>query len=74
MGTFSACHWLIVFAIVGVLAVVAVVLAIVFLGSRRAGGGPNLYPCPDCRRPVSIHAPVCPGCGRPLAPGAPGPG
>ena len=44
---------------------------VVVLTSRKSPGGslnPNLYPCPDCGRPVSRLAPSCPQCGRPLTP------
>lgn len=55
--------------IVLVLAAVAgIVMAIVFATRRpvESGSNPNLAPCPDCQKLVSIHAPTCPSCGRPL--------
>jgi hypothetical protein len=66
----SVFHWLIMLALVGLVVVVPVALLLIVVLSRRPGGSPSLYPCPDCRRLVSVHATVCPGCGRPLTPGA----
>jgi hypothetical protein len=31
-------------------------------------GNPNLAPCPDCGRMISIRAVACPACGRPNEP------
>jgi hypothetical protein len=44
---------------------VAVVLALTSR-SRADASNPNLTPCPDCHRYVSIHASSCPKCGCPL--------
>ena len=44
---------------------VAVVLALTSR-SRADASNPNLTPCPDCHRYVSIHASSCPNCGCPL--------
>lgn len=54
--------------IVGVLVVGVVgVVLVVVLGTRRSGaaqsGNPNLRPCPDCGRYISVRASTCPQCG-----------
>ena len=60
--------------ILGVLGVVVggVVLAVV-LGTQRSktssSGNPNLRPCPDCGRYISIRATTCPQCGAPVKAG-----
>lgn len=48
----------------GVLAVVVVL--VVVLTTQRTAANPDLYPCPECGRPVSVHAKSCPQCGYPL--------
>lgn len=59
---------LIVLAILGGLAVAAITL--VASAARRSGSGtlenPNLQPCLDCGRSVSVRASTCPHCGGPL--------
>ena len=51
---------------------VAIVIAVPFAVSvsRRSQPpvNPNLRPCPDCGRLVSLRAVSCPHCGRPLDP------
>ncbi len=50
-----------------VLSAVVVALVVVLNGSRNASGNnPNLKPCPDCGRFVSLRATTCPQCGCPL--------
>ena len=59
---------LIILALVGVPAVI-VILLIAAAGRRSGTSGsdnPNLRPCPDCGRAVSVRASVRPQCGGPL--------
>ncbi len=67
-GSFELLFILIIGLIVLVPAAVAVVaLVIVFSRSRnRSADDPNLTPCPDCGRLVSLRAATCPQCGCPL--------
>jgi hypothetical protein len=44
---------------------VGVVIA-VLLVRRRSRNNPNLRPCRDCGRPLSIRAASCPHCGCPM--------
>ncbi len=59
---------LLVLAGLGLLVVLVTVVAT--LAARRSGnyqgGNPNLCPCPDCGRLISIRASVCPHCGGPI--------
>ena len=59
---------LIIVGIMGlVLSAVVIALVVVLKGSRNASGNnPNLKPCPDCGRFVSLRATTCPQCGCPL--------
>jgi hypothetical protein len=50
--------------------VVLVVLLLVLRPKPGVPPNPNLYPCPDCGRPLSRSASTCPGCGRPVGPSA----
>ena len=43
-----------------------IVILVLVLATRRPSATPNLYPCPDCGRSVSVHADSCPQCGCPL--------
>lgn len=43
-----------------------IVVLVVVLATRRPPADPNLFSCPDCGRPVSVHADSCPQCGCPL--------
>lgn len=57
--------------ILGILGAVAVgVILVIVSATRRTGGAPsdnpNLRPCPDCGRSVSIRATTCPHCGGPV--------
>lgn len=52
--------------VVLVVVAVAAALAAVVARSAAAFRNPNLEPCPDCGRPVSLRAPTCPHCGCPL--------
>ncbi|TWU33236.1 hypothetical protein [Novipirellula artificiosorum] len=46
---------------------IVVALVVVLTRSRKASGNnPNLKPCPDCGRFVSLRATTCPQCGCPL--------
>ena len=53
-----------------VAAVVTVILVLVVYATSRADStsqnNPNLAPCPDCGRQVSIRATTCPHCGGPI--------
>jgi hypothetical protein len=51
--------------------IVAAVLVAIFVRRTSRRANPNLTPCPDCRRSVSVHADRCPHCGRPLVTQAP---
>ena len=59
---------LILIALCGVVA--AVVAVVIYLASRGASSNrqdnPNLRPCPDCGRQISIRAMTCPHCGGPV--------
>ena len=46
---------------------IAVLLIVRATQKNNDTTNPNLRPCPDCGRTVSISAQSCPGCGRPLA-------
>jgi hypothetical protein len=51
-------------------AVAAAIALLVFWGVRlsssRHAGNPNLHPCPDCGRQISVRATTCPHCGGPV--------
>lgn len=52
-----------------VIAVPLGIIAGVYAISRRPRDeltNPNLAPCPDCQKLISIHASSCPHCGRPM--------
>jgi hypothetical protein len=59
---------LIVLVLLGGLVGAAVFVVVVF--SQRSGSSqannPNLQPCPDCGRLISVRAATCPGCGSPI--------
>ena len=59
---------LIIIGIMGlVLSAVVVALVVALNRTREASGNnPNLKPCPDCGRFVSLRATTCPQCGCPL--------
>lgn len=62
---------LLILGVIGLLLVAApVTVVVLLLMSRRNSGpssaNPNLAPCPDCGRLVSLQADSCPQCGRPL--------
>lgn len=46
-------------------AIAAVVIAYI-ARSQSIGTGPNLMPCPECKRMISRLATTCPQCGHPL--------
>jgi hypothetical protein len=48
--------------------VIGVLLASLAAGKRTRPMNPNLIPCPDCGRLVSLRAKACPQCGCPLTP------
>ena len=60
---------IIVVAVLGVLVAVpaAIVVAVVAKGSGKRDN-PNLHPCPDCGKFISVRAVTCPGCGAPVKP------
>ena len=49
---------------------IGLVVAVVVVATRRSGASqannPNLAPCPDCGRLISIRATTCPHCGGPV--------
>ena len=51
-------------------AVAAAIALLLFLGVRssssRHDGNPNLRPCPDCAKYISVRAVTCPHCGGPV--------
>ena len=55
----------------GALAIVALVVIVIAVAvtmrreQRDSRANPNLVPCPDCGRVISLAANACPGCGRP---------
>ncbi len=59
---------LIIIGVMLAVAVVVVVALVVALARSRktSGTNPNLKPCPDCGRFVSLRATTCPQCGCPL--------
>jgi hypothetical protein len=53
--------------IIGVMLLVPVAIVVALTRSRKPlGNNPNLRPCPDCGRFVSLRATTCPQCGCPL--------
>jgi hypothetical protein len=64
--------WLVVMLVlvVGGGLIVAVALAVVLASTRRSddyrSDNPNLRPCPDCGRLISVRASHCPHCGGPV--------
>jgi hypothetical protein len=56
---------LVVFVLVPVAVVVAIVVAVT-RNRTPLENNPNLKPCPDCGRIVSLRATTCPHCGGPL--------
>jgi hypothetical protein len=69
MGGLSLFHLLVLGVLsLGFVAVVVAVTVIIASGTRpaRTQSGPNLRPCPDCGRMVSLSATACPQCGRPM--------
>ncbi len=63
---------LIALLVVVVIAVPAAIVIAILYSSRSQpdmSSNPNLAPCPDCQKLVSIQAPTCPHCGRPLKAG-----
>lgn len=53
--------------IIGVMLLVPVAIVVALIRSRKPlGNNPNLRPCPDCGRFVSLRATTCPQCGCPL--------
>jgi hypothetical protein len=68
MGTLAPIHWLIIGAVVLTifLAVLSGVVVLFVKLAHQRPIGPNLFPCPDCKRWVSRLAIQCPHCGRPL--------
>ncbi len=64
-------HEILILLIIGLILLapiaIAVVAIVVFSRSRkRSADNPNLKPCPDCGRFVSLRAATCPQCGCPL--------
>ena len=46
--------------------VVVGLFVVVTMNRKPSGNNPNLTPCPDCGRFVSLRATACPQCGCPL--------
>jgi len=62
---------IIILGVLGLLVVVVVVVIAVSVSTKRrsdfpSGSNPNLAPCPDCGRLISIRATTCPHCGGPV--------
>ncbi len=58
---------MIIACILGIpLLAVVVILAVNRQSRANYTQNPNLRPCPDCGRYVSVRASTCPGCGAPL--------
>lgn len=60
-----------IFVLVGLIGIVGGGIALLVLLVSRSGGSnqasnPNLAPCPDCGRAISVRALVCPHCGGPV--------
>jgi hypothetical protein len=58
-----------VIVILGLIGVMAVFLAVMVAALRfrsPSRNNPNLAPCPDCGRLISIRATTCPHCGGPV--------
>ena len=71
MGMPGPLELIIVLGILGAV-VTAVAVAVVLAVSSRRGtarppaDAPNLAPCPDCGRAISMRATTCPHCGGPV--------
>lgn len=64
--SFAAFVILILAAIALIAIPVGIVVAISMALRRQSGtsANPNLFPCPDCQKLISIQATACPNCGR----------
>jgi hypothetical protein len=54
-----------VFVIIPIAVIVGLFVAVT-MSRKGPGKNPNLTPCPDCGRFVSLRATACPQCGCPL--------
>jgi hypothetical protein len=70
MFNIGAIELVLVFGMLGF--ALALVTVVVVLSAKRSGGpstdNPNLRPCPDCGRSISVRAAMCPHCGAPVRP------
>ena len=59
-----------VIIVLAIVAIVVTVVVVVIASTRRSDSAsrnnPNLAPCPDCGRLISIRATSCPHCGGPV--------
>ena len=65
IGAMEILVLLMILLLIGVPIVVAIVIISKSAGKSQMNN-PNLTPCPDCHKFVSINATTCPHCGRVL--------
>ena len=57
---------IIVLGMIGLMAIFIVVMIAALRFGSSSRKNPNLAPCPDCGRLISIRATTCPHCGGPV--------